>query len=108
MFREALNTLIKYYSSLMLSNLVDDLETTDRPTVRATVVGERRTDVVMVVEVQAVRAVAARRCRPIVAVATDIVETAIAVVAITRSRVPYSRCRTKLAGEVHAFIGAIV
>lgn len=43
----------------------------------------------IVVEVQVVRVVAVvavRRRRPIVAVVTDIIETAIVVVAITRSR----------------------
>ena len=46
----------------------------------------RRSDVAIVVEVQVVRVVTVSRCRPIVAVVTDIVETAIVVVAITRSR----------------------
>ena len=54
---------------------------------RATVVG-RRKDVAIVAEVQVVRVVAVRRGRPIVAVATDIAETAIVVVAITRNRIP--------------------
>ena len=48
----------------------------------------RRIDVAIVVEVQVVREVAARRGRPIVAVVTDKAETAIEVVAITRSRIP--------------------
>ena len=54
-------------------------------TVRAIVV-VRRIDVAIVVEVQVVRVVAVRRGRPIVAVVTDIVQTAIVVVAIPRSR----------------------
>ena len=53
-------------------------------TVRAIVV-VRRIDVAIVVEVQVVRVVAVRRCRPIVAVVADIVQTAVVVVAITRS-----------------------
>ena len=53
-------------------------------TVRAIVV-VRRIDVAIVVEVQVVRVVAVRRCRPIVAVVADIVLTPIVVVAITRS-----------------------
>ena len=61
------------------------METTDREAVRAIVV-VRRIDVAIVVEVQVVRVIAVRRCRPIVAVVADIVETAIVVVAITRSR----------------------
>ena len=56
-------------------------------TVRAIVV-VRRIDVAIVVEVQVVRVVAVRRGRPIVAVVTDIVQAAIVVVAITRSRIP--------------------
>ena len=54
-------------------------------TVRAIVV-VRRIDVAIVVEVQVVGVVIVRRSRPIVAVVADIVETAIVVVAITRSR----------------------
>ncbi len=60
-------------------------ETTDRLTVRPVVV-VRRIDVAIVVEVQVVSVVAVRRTRPIVAVVTNIVEGAIAVVQITRSR----------------------
>ena len=56
-------------------------------TVRAIVVA-RRTDGAMAEDPQTVRGAAVRRCRPVVAVVTDIVETAIAVVAITRSRIP--------------------
>ena len=63
------------------------METTDRFTVPASAVA-RRKDVANVVEVQDVRAVAARRGRPIVAEVTDIDETAIAVAAITGSRIP--------------------
>ena len=85
-------TLIKNYSSLKLSDLVDDLETTDRLTVRAIGVAVRRIDVDNVVEEQAARAVIERRRRPIVAGVADIVETAIDAVAITRSRVPNGRC----------------
>ena len=57
-------------------------------TVRAIVV-VRRIDVAIVVEAQVVRVVAivaVRRGRPIVAVVANIVQTAIVVVAITRSR----------------------
>ena len=54
---------------------------------RATVVA-RRIDVARVVEVHAVRVVAARRGRPIEAVVTDFAETATMAVAITRSRIP--------------------
>ena len=61
------------------------METTDRVAVRAIVV-VRRIDVAIVVEVQVVRVVIVRRSRPIVAVVANIVETAIIVVAITRSR----------------------
>lgn len=56
-------------------------------TVRAIVV-VRRTDAVKDAEVQAVRVAIARRSRPIVAVVADIVETAVAVAATTRSRIP--------------------
>ena len=100
-------TLIKDYSSLKLSDFVDDLETTNRSTVRAIVVVGRK-DAATAAEVQVVRAAIVRRSRPIDAVVADIDETAIAVAAITRSRVPDGRCRTELAGEVHAFVGAIV
>ena len=99
--------MVYSYSSLKLSDLVDDLETTDRPTVRAIVVVGRK-DVATAAEVQVVCAAIVRRSRPIDAVVADIDETAIAVAAITRSRVPDGRCRTELAGEVHAFVGAIV
>ena len=72
----------------------------------------RQTDAAIVAEVQVVRSVAiaaVRRRRPIVgAVVTDTVETAIGVVARTRSRVPDGGSTTELAGEVHAFICAIV
>ena len=78
-------TLIKNYSSLRLSDLVDCLDTTDRLSVRA-IVAVRRKDVAIVGEVQVARVVIVRRSRPIVAAAADIVETAIVVVAITRSR----------------------
>ena len=61
------------------------METTDRVAVRAIVV-VRRIDGAIVVEVQVVRVVIVRRSRPIVAVVANIVETAIIVVAITRSR----------------------
>ena len=73
---------------------------------RATV-AVRRKDAATAVEVQAVRAVAARRGRPIVAVA-DTAEAATAAVAITRSRVPDGGSTAELAGEVHAFIGAVI
>ena len=61
-------------------------------------------------EVQVVRAVAAVavwRRRPIVA-AADIAETAIAVVAITRSRIPDGLICAELTREVYTFIGAVV
>ena len=63
------------------------METTDRLTVRSKVVA-RRIDVAIEVELQVARAVTDRRSRPIVAVAADIVQTAVDVVATTRSRVP--------------------
>ena len=75
---------------LKLSDFVDDLETTDRSTVRATA-GDRRIDAAIVVEAQIARAVIVRRSRPRGAAVADIAETAIAVVAITRSRVPDGR-----------------
>ena len=83
------------------------LETTDGVAARATDV-VRWIDVATVVEVQAVRGVAIRRGRPIEAGATDIAQTAIAAVAITRSRVPDGRCAAELAGEVHTFFGTVV
>lgn len=102
-------TLIKSYfdSSPRLSDLVDCLETTDRPTVRAIIV-VRRIDPAIVAEEQAVRAVTVRRSRPIGAVVADIAETAIIAVAMTRSRVPNYGCTAELSGEVHAFVSAIV
>jgi hypothetical protein len=63
------------------------LETTDRVALRATAVF-RRIDAAKVAEEQAVRAVIARRSRPIVAVVADISQPTNVVVAITRSRVP--------------------
>ena len=60
-------------------------------TARAIVVVRRR-DVAIVAEVQAVRVVIARRSRPIAAAVADIVETATAVAAITRSRIPDGGC----------------
>ena len=48
----------------------------------------RRTDVAIVVEAQVVRVVTVRRSRPVEAVVADTAQTAIAAVAITRSRVP--------------------
>ena len=83
------------------------METTDRLTVRA-IAAVRRTDVANVVEAQAAREVAGRRCRPKVAVAADKAETADVVVAITRSRIPDGTCGAELTGEVHAFIGTVV
>ena len=55
------------------------------------IVAERRIDGAMVEEAQVVSAVAivaARRGRPIVAVAANTVKTALEAVAITRSRIP--------------------
>ena len=49
-----------------------------------------------------------RISRPAVAVGADIAETAILAVAITRSRVPNGACRTELAGEIHAFVAAVI
>ena len=84
------------------------LETTDRITVRAIVV-VRRIDVAKIaVEVQAARAVTIRRCRPIATDDANIVEAAIAVVAITRSRIPDGTCGTELDGEVQTLVGAAV
>ena len=72
------------------------------------IVAVRQPDAAIFVEVQVVRFVTVRRSRPTEAVEADIEETAIAVVARTRSRIPYRRCTTELAGEVHASIGAVV
>ena len=83
------------------------METTDRDTVRA-IEAVRRIDVAKMVEVQEARVVIVRRSRPIAAVVADIAQTAIAVVAKPRSRIPDGLIQTELAGEVHAFIGAIV
>ena len=82
------------------------METTDREAGRA-IAAARRTEVAIVADVHVVRAAAARRCRPILAEA-DIVETATAVAASTRSRIPDGECGTEIAGEVHAFVGAVV
>ena len=69
----------------------------------------RRRDGTIVVEVQVVRAAAARRGRPIRAAVTDTVEAAIlVVVANTRSRIPDGTCGTKLAGEVHTLVGTVI
>ena len=70
-------------------------------------VAVRRIDVAIVVEVQMVRAAIERRSRPIVADA-DIAETASVAEAITRSRIPDGLICAELAGEVHAFVGAVV
>ena len=83
------------------------MDATDREAVR-TIVVVRRRDADIVEEVQAVRVVTVRRSRPIVAGVADIVETARVVDAITRSRIPDGRCAAELAGEVHAFVSAIV
>ena len=48
----------------------------------------RRIDIAKFVEAQGVRAAIVRRSRPIEDVVADIAETAIVVVAITRSRIP--------------------
>ena len=88
---------------LRLSDFVDDLETTDGLAVRA-IAAERRIDAAIAEEVQVVRAVATRRCRPIAAEVVDTAQTAIAAAAITQSRVPDGRCAAELAGEVHAFV----
>ena len=103
------NTLIKNYfdSSLKLSDLVDNLETTDRPTARAIVVVQR-TDVAIVIEAVAVRKVAERRRRPITTGVTYCAEIAITAATITRSRIPDRRCTTEPAGEVYAFVGAVI
>ena len=68
----------------------------------------RRIDVAIVAEEQVVRAAAVRRGRPKVADSADIFETAIVVVATTRSRIPDGGGTAELAGEVHAFIGTVV
>ena len=82
------------------------METTNRIAVRAIEIG-RRSDDAIVVEVQVARVATARISRPIVAALADIAETIVAV-ATTRSRVPEDRGRTKLTGEVHTFVGAVV
>ena len=92
---------------LRLSDFVDDLETTDRMTERASAV-ERRIDVAIAVEVQIARVLIARRSRPIVAAVADTEETAIAAVAFTRSRIPDGLICAELAGEAHAFVGAVI
>lgn len=76
------------------------METTDRVAVRAIAVARRR-DVAKVVEGQEVRDVIVRRSRPTVAEVADIAQTAVEVVARTRSRIPDT-------GEIHASVGAIV
>ena len=70
----------------------------------------RRIDAAIGFEVQTVREVTVifRRSRPIAAAVADIAQTASSVVAITRSRVPDGLVGTKLAGEVHAFVGAVI
>ena len=52
----------------------------------------RRKDEAIVVEVQEVRVVIARRSRPIAAAVADNAQTAIAAAAKTRSRIPDGRC----------------
>lgn len=93
-----------FFEIRVLLNLFS--EATDRQTVREKVVA-RRIDAARAVEVQAVRAVAVKRSRPIVAVA-DKAQAATVGVAITRSRIPDSGSTAELAGEVHAFIGTAV
>ena len=83
------------------------METTDRAAVRA-IAAVGRIDVATVAQAQAARVVIDRRSRPIVAVASDIVQTAVAVEATTRSRIPNCRGRTKLAGKIHTSLGTIV
>ena len=104
-------TLIKIYfdSSLKLSDLVDDLETTDRQAERAMVAARRRT-VADEVEMQEVRAGPVRisRPRPIAAVVADTVEPTINVATTTRSRIPDGLICAELTREVHAFVGAVI
>ena len=76
-------------------------------TVRA-IAAARRIDTARVAEVQGVREVIVRRSRTIEAAVADKAETAIEVAAITRSRVPDGGSPAELAGEVHAFVGAII
>ena len=57
---------------------------------------------------QVVNAPIVRRSRPIVAAVTDKRELAVIAVATTRSRIPDGRGGTELAGEVYAFVGAVV
>ena len=78
---------IYFDSSLKLSDLVNDLETTDKAATSAIAVA-RRIDAAIVVEEQEGRVVTVRRSRPIIAAAPDIEQTAAVVVAITRSRIP--------------------
>lgn len=68
----------------------------------------RRKDAAIVVEVQVVRVVAARRSRPTAAEAADIVETAIDAAAITRSRIPDGGGIAETAREVYAFFTAVI
>ena len=76
-------------------------------TERANVV-VRRTDEAIVVEAQAVRAEIEMRSRPIAAVAADRAQTVIAEAAMTRRRIPDAGRAAELAGEVHAFVSAII
>ena len=68
----------------------------------------RRIEAAIFVEAQAVRADAARRSRPVVAVHTDALQIATNVAAITRSRIPDEGSTAELVGEVHAFIETVV
>ena len=76
-------------------------------TVRA-IVAARRKEVAIVVEAQNERAAATWRGRPIVAAVTDTAQAAIEAVATPRSRIPDGGSTAELAGEVHAFIGAVI
>ena len=75
---------------------------------RAIVAVIRRMDAAIVAEAQDAGVVTVRRSRPIVAVVADTDETATAVAATTRSRIPDGRSTAELAGEVHAFVGTVV
>ena len=86
--------------------LVDFLNTTDSPSVR-TIVVVRRIDIAIAIKAQVVREDTERRCRPIATLVTDIAQTAIFAVTITRSRVPNGLTWTKLAREIHTSVTAV-
>ena len=96
------NALSRKPATLGLPDNADQnlfLEATDRPAARTTA-AVRRIDAATAAEVQAVRAVAIRSTRPIVAAVADTAEIAVTVVAITRKRIPDICCIAELTAEV--------